>query len=190
VFRAAELLDALPDDDLDPKLTSFTQIFSPQTDPVELGLERNELPKYLMAKAFFDCQEPQRCAAVFLPTSPSEYAISMPNNLPDATYGKVPTSMFKETSQRGIFLASYSLLLAGEKEKIEELNQVLGPSDTGAIVNKQLAPLRHILETWFDQAQQETPEHGPSQGWLEYLYCLPHSELDDSETNHYSKGTD
>lgn len=184
LFRAAELLHALPDDDLDPELASFTQIFSPQTDPVELRLEHNELPKYLMAKAFFDCHEPKRCAAVFLPTSSSQHTIPERNDLLNITYSKVPTSMFKDISQRGLFLASYALLMAGEKERTEELNQVLGPLDTGAIVNKQLAPLRHMLETWFNQAPQEAPEHRPSQGWLEYMYCLPHSELKDSEINH------
>jgi hypothetical protein len=120
-YRAAELLDALPDDDLDPELTFFTQIFSPQTDPVELRLEHNELPKYLMAKAFFDCHEPQRCAAVFLPISSSEHIILMWNGPLNNTHGKVPTSIFKEISQRGLFLASYALLMAGEKEKMEEL---------------------------------------------------------------------
>jgi hypothetical protein len=93
--------------------------------------------------------------------------------------------MSKEISQKGLFLASYALLMAGEKEKIEELSQVLGPSDTGAVVNKKLAPLRHMLETWFE-AQQEAPEHRPSQGWLEYMYCFPRSELDDSEINYSS----
>lgn len=93
--------------------------------------------------------------------------------------------MSKEISQKGLFLALYALLIAGEKEKTEELSQVLGPSDTGAIVNKQLALLRHMLDNWFE-VQQEAPKHRPSQGWLEYLYCLPHSELDDSKINHYS----
>jgi len=93
--------------------------------------------------------------------------------------------MSKEISQKGLFLASYALLMAGEKEKMEELSQVLGPSDTGTIVNKQLAPLRHMLKTWLE-AQQEAPEHRPSQGWLEYMYFLPYSELDLSEINHSS----
>ena len=160
----AELLNALPVGDLGPELTSFTQIFSLQTDLVELGLEHNELPKYLMAKAFFDCHEFQRCAAVFLPSSSSEYIIPMRNDQRKPKNGKNSTSLYKEISQRGLFLASYALLMAGEKEKVEELDQVLGPSDTGAIVNKQLAPLRHMLETWFDQAQQETLGNRPSQG--------------------------
>jgi anaphase-promoting complex subunit 8 len=89
-----------------------------------------------------------------------------PNN---ATHGKVPTSKCKAISQRALFLAWYALLMAGEKEKVEELNQILGPADTGAIVNKQLAPLRHMLDTWFNKAQQNSPKHGPSQGWLEYF---------------------
>jgi anaphase-promoting complex subunit 8 len=139
VRRAAELLDALPDDDLDTELTSCTENFSPQTDPVELRLEQNELPEYLMAKAFFDCHEPQRCAAVFLPGTSSENRFPMRKNPNNATHGKVPTSKCKAISQRALFLAWYALLMAGEKEKVEELNQILGPADTGAIVNKQLA---------------------------------------------------
>jgi anaphase-promoting complex subunit 8 len=190
VRRAAELLDALPDDDLDTELTSCTENFSPQTDPVELRLEQNELPEYLMAKAFFDCHEPQRCTAVFLPRTSSENRFPMRKNPNNATHGKVPTSKCKAISQRALFLAWYALLMAGEKEKVEELNQILGPADTGAIVNKQLALLRHMLDTWFNEAQQNPPKHGPSQGWLEYLYCIPHSELVDSQANHYFEGRD
>lgn len=167
--RAAELLDALPGDDLDTEFTASAQLVALQTDPVELRLERNELPKYLMAKAFFDCHEIHRCATVFLPTSSPEYALPTQDDLFNINNGKVPTSIFKETSQRGLFLASYALLIAGEKERMEQLNQILGPSDTGAVVNRQLAPLRHMLGIWFDEAQQESLEYRPSQGWLEYL---------------------
>ena len=66
-------------------------------------------------------------------------------------HGKLPGSVFRKTSQKGLSLASYALLLTGEKEKTEELGHILGPSDTGAIINKQLAPLKRMLETWFDQ---------------------------------------
>ncbi|KFZ11131.1 hypothetical protein V502_07735 [Pseudogymnoascus sp. VKM F-4520 (FW-2644)] len=123
---AAELLDALPDDDLGPEATSVTKIFNTQMDPVETRLERNDA---------------QQTSRVFIQ---------------------------KKTNQKGLFLASYALLLAGEKEKTEELGHILGPSDTGAIINKQLAPLKRMLETWFNQEA----ENRRSQGWLEYLYGL------------------
>ncbi|KAL5348614.1 Anaphase-promoting complex subunit 23 [Pseudogymnoascus australis] len=134
---AAELLDALPDDDLGPEETSVTEVFDTQTDPAEARLERDELPKFLMAKALLDCHEPR-------PNFPGLYS------------GKL---------LKGLFLASYALLLVGEKEKTEEVGHILGPSDTGAVTNKQLAPLKRMLEIWFDQE----PENRQSQGWLEYL---------------------
>lgn len=123
----AELLDALPDDDLGPELTSVTEIFNTQTDPVELRLEHNELPKYLMAKSLLDCHELRRCAAVYLSTNSSEHTIPLRNNLLNIAHGKLPGSVFRKTSQKGLFLASYALLLAGEKEKAEELGHILGP---------------------------------------------------------------
>ncbi|KFY42857.1 hypothetical protein V494_02208 [Pseudogymnoascus sp. VKM F-4513 (FW-928)] len=166
---AAELLDALPDDDeLDPEVTSLTEVFNTQTDPVEMRLERNELPKYLMAKALLDCREARRCAAVYLSTDSSEHAIPLQNNVLNVSHGKLCGSVFRKTSQKGLFLASYALLLTGEKEKTEELGPILGPSDTGAVVNKQIVPLRRMLETWFDQEA----ENRRSQGWLEYLYGI------------------
>lgn len=168
---AAELLDALPDDDLGPEATSLNEVFNTQTDPVEMQLERNELPKYLMAKSLLDCHELRRCAAVYLSTKSSENTIPLRNNVLNIAHGKLPGSVFGRTSRKGLFLASYALLLAGEKEKTEELGPILGPLDTGAIINKQLAPLKRMLETWFDQEA----EHRRSQGWLEYLYGPPHS---------------
>ncbi|KFY83758.1 hypothetical protein V500_09923 [Pseudogymnoascus sp. VKM F-4518 (FW-2643)] len=140
---AAELLDALPDDDLGPA-TSLTEVFNTQTDPVEMRLERNELPKYLMAKSLLDCHELRRSAAVYLSTNSSEHTIPLRDNVLNIAHGKLPGSVFRKTSQKGLFLASYALLLAGEKEKTEEIGHILGPSDTGAIINKQFAPLKHL----------------------------------------------
>lgn len=169
---AAELLDALPDDDLDPELTSLSDVFNTQTDPVEARLEQNELPKYLMAKSLLDCHEMRRCAAVFLSTDSSENTIPLQNNVVNISHGNASRSVFSKTSQKGLFLASHALLLAGEKQKTEELGPILGPSDTGAVINKQLAPLKRMLETWFDQEAGNRR----SQGWLEYLYGFLHSE--------------
>ncbi|KFY45953.1 hypothetical protein V495_02721 [Pseudogymnoascus sp. VKM F-4514 (FW-929)] len=166
---AAELLDSLPDDhDLGSDLTSLTEVFNTQKDPLEMRLERYESPKYLMAKALLDYHEPRRCAAVYLSTDSFETTIPLRNNVLGIAHGKLPGSLLNKISQRGLFLASYALLLAGEKEKTEELGPILGPSDTGAIINKQLAPLKRMLESWFDQK----PENRRSQGWLEYLYGL------------------
>ncbi|OBT65217.1 hypothetical protein VE03_04781 [Pseudogymnoascus sp. 23342-1-I1] len=148
---AAELLDALPDDDLGSEETSVTEVFNTQTDPLEMRLERDELPKYLMAKALLDCHELRRCAAVYLSTNSSENTLPLRNNVLNIAHGKLPGSVFSKTSQKGLFLASHALLLAGEKEKTEELGHILRPSDTGAIINKQLASLKRMLETWFDQ---------------------------------------
>ncbi len=75
--RAAELLNSLPEPSAEeettgigeaaPKYTSV--ISSPNADPEEALLEAKETSKYLLAKAFFDCREFDRCAAVFLPDS-------------------------------------------------------------------------------------------------------------------------
>ncbi|KFY99892.1 hypothetical protein V498_00459 [Pseudogymnoascus sp. VKM F-4517 (FW-2822)] len=165
---AAELLDPLPDDELGPEETSVTEVFDTQTDPVEARLERDELPRFLMAKALLDCHEPRRCAAVYLSTNSSEHTLPLRNNVLNISHSKLHGSVFRKTSQKGLFLASYALLLAGEKEKTEEMGHILGPSDTGAVINKQLAPLKRMLEIWFDQE----PENRQSQGWLEYLYGL------------------
>ncbi|OBT88458.1 hypothetical protein VE02_03279 [Pseudogymnoascus sp. 03VT05] len=169
---AAELLDALPDDDLGLEETSVTDVFNTQIDPVEARLEQNELPKYLMAKSLLDCHEMRRCAAAFLSTDSSEHTIPLQNNVLNISHGKLSGSVFSKTSQKGLFLASHALLLAGEKQKTEELGPILGPSDTGAVINKQLAPLKRMLKTWFDQEAGNRR----SQGWLEYLYGFPHSE--------------
>lgn len=169
---AAELLDALPDDDLEEELTSVNDVFNIQTDPVEMRLERNELPKYLMAKALLDCHELRRCAAVYLSSNSFEHTIPLHNNVINTTGGKLPGTVLSKISQKSLFLASHTLLLAGEKAKNEELGPILGPSDSSAIINKQLAPLKRLLEAWFEQEA----ENRRSQGWLEYLYGFPHSE--------------
>jgi anaphase-promoting complex subunit 8 len=168
---AAELLDALPDDDLGGELTSLAEVSNTQTDPVEMRLEQDELPKYLMAKSLLDCHEMRRCAPVFLSSDSSEHTMPLQNNVLSISHGKPSRSVFRITSQKGLFLASHALLLAGEKQKTEELGPILGPSDTGAVINKQLAPLKRMLETWFDQEVGNRR----SQGWLEYLYGFPFS---------------
>lgn len=97
---AAELLDALPDDDLGPEETSVTEVFDTQTDPAEARLERDELPKFLMAKALLDCHEPRRCAAVYLSTNSSEHTLPLRNNVLNISHSKLPGSVFRKTTQR------------------------------------------------------------------------------------------
>lgn len=103
---AAELLDALPDDDLGEELIFVNDVSNIQTDPVEMRLERNELPKYLMAKALLDCHELRRCAAVYLSSNPFEHTIPLHNNVINTTGGKLPGTVLSKISQKSLFLAS------------------------------------------------------------------------------------
>ncbi|KAI1428330.1 anaphase promoting complex subunit 8 [Xylaria sp. FL1777] len=164
---AAELLDSLSiDDEHDASLCNLGHFANSalQRDSSELLLEQIETPKYLMAKAFFDCHEFLRCAETLLPASPSGFSTvfykSQPSRLPR-----------KGLSQRGLFLACYALLIYGEKQKAEDAAQILGPSDTSVASNKQLPKIRSILEKWFTR-EKDHSDHGSSQGWLEYLSVL------------------
>jgi anaphase-promoting complex subunit 8 len=167
IIRAAELLDSLriDDDDDDVTMVNSEHFENPASsgDSSELLLEQMEMSKYLAAKAFFDCHEFQRCAEALLPASPSGLSVLFPKTQPV----RLPT---KGISQRGLFLACYALLIQGEKEKAENASHILGPSDTGAVTNKQLVKIRSILEKWF--TQENHSNQGSSQGWLEYLYVF------------------
>ncbi len=74
-----------------------------------------------------------------------------------------------EISQKSLFLALYAKMISGEKRKDEEVEMVLGPHDTGDVVNRQLRIISAYLQTWFDQNMDEDDERVVSQGWLEYL---------------------
>ncbi|KAJ8132810.1 hypothetical protein O1611_g814 [Lasiodiplodia mahajangana] len=164
---AAELLDSLPvGDEDDASLCNSGHFENPalQMDASESLLELTETPKYLMAKAFFDCHEFQRCAEALLPSSPSALSIAFPK-------GKAARRPRKGISQRGLFLACYALLIQGEKEKTEDASLVLGPSDTGTVTNKQLPEIRSVLEKWLTR-EKTSSGRGSSQGWLEYLYGM------------------
>ncbi|KAI0467710.1 cell division cycle protein-like protein 23 [Xylaria cf. heliscus] len=167
---AAELLAALPNDENDATVnsTAYYELPIPKRDPSDLLLEQIETPKYLMAKSFFDCHEFRRCADTLLPTSLSGHSTIFRNgkSMSSRRHVRVPR---KENSQRGLFLASYALLILGEKQKVEDAAQILGPSDTGAVENKQLLYIRSILEKWLIRHHGQFG-HGHSQGWLEYLY--------------------
>lgn len=144
------------------------------TGTVEQRLELKEVPKYLKAKALFDCHEFQRSAAVFLPSS----FLELPTQ---ASLGKaqqqnksnVSAFIRNRVSQKGLFIALYAQFMVGEKLKTEELGQILGISDVGTIVNKQLVPIKRALEVWFNNAQPDnSQQHETSHGWLEYLFRL------------------
>jgi anaphase-promoting complex subunit 8 len=189
VPRAAELLNALPEPEIDAgsSLLSDSGAVAPtilvqNDDPHEALLEAKEINKYLLAKSFFECREFDRCAAVFLPESmlsgiaASKEAGSTPKGkgkakATTAASGSRSTATPKlpNISQRSLFLALYAKYLSGEKRKDEDSEMVMGPQDLGMCVNKQLLTISRYLETWFDQRKDDNGEDVGSQGWLEYL---------------------
>ncbi|CAK7200991.1 Anaphase-promoting complex subunit 8 [Sporothrix eucalyptigena] len=199
---AAELLTSIPESAVDSTNLSIppgAPLITHNVDPAEARLEAAEINKYLLAKSFFDCREYDRCAAVFLPDalmagvlssyrqshrdmfegetrqndkSSSDDAMHA-STLDDAEGfegGKLP-----ELSQKSLFLALYAKLISGEKKKDEEVEMVMGPHDTGDVINRQLQVISAYLQTWFDQnhvGMDEDEERVVSQGWLEYLYGM------------------
>jgi len=196
--RAAELLDSLPEDlsldlDNDSQMlgadvpTSSYRVFSTTyDDPEEAGLEAKEASKYLLAKAFFDTKEYERCAAVFLPPAIPAGGLAIfekpkgrtPTATPSKTRGKArhnvhpAASPFPRLSQKSLFLALYARYMAGEKRKDEESEMVLGPADGGQTTNRELPALARGLEAYFQARDTVDPELKRSQGWLEYLFGM------------------
>ncbi|KIH87945.1 anaphase-promoting complex subunit 8 [Sporothrix brasiliensis 5110] len=87
----------------------------------------------------------------------------------------VDVGSLPELSQKSLFLALYAKMIAGEKKKDEDVEMVMGPQDTGDVVNRQLQVISAYLQTWFDQnmvGMDEDEERVVSQGWLEYLYGM------------------
>ncbi|ORY19310.1 anaphase promoting complex subunit 8 [Clohesyomyces aquaticus] len=190
---AAELLNSLPSSD---DHGSDTEIDSPMSDPppqtptdqihkdaMELRLEAREMPKFLLAKTFFDCREYDRCAAVFLPSGLPKGSIhptsSPAAKLKQAAKGKPKMGTPSRTrtspesvqglSQKALFLALYAKYMAGEKRMNEDSEMILGPQDGGVTLNKELAVISAVLQEWFANLQA-SGRH--SQGWLEYLYGI------------------
>ena len=177
----------MQDVDLPPSMLTF---LSSNSDPEEARLEARELPKYLLAKSYFDCREFDRCAAVFLPsilprgplapTSPNAKARTptkaakgkAKESSPNAETSAVPPSnVLPRLSQKSLFLALYAKYMSGEKRKNEESEMILGPADGGGTVNRELVGLARNLEGWFvDRAGRGL--EGSNQGWLEYLYGI------------------
>ncbi|MCJ1352995.1 MAG: Anaphase-promoting complex subunit 23 [Icmadophila ericetorum] len=193
---AAELASSVPIDDdgsdtdpdslmrdARPPTPMIPTVITGNSDPQEARMEAREIDKYLLAKSFFDCREYERCSVVFLPSGlprPPITATSPQSNKQTPlgsrkgkakdigqtsapTYEKLP-----KLSQKSLFLALYAKYMAGEKRKDEESGVILSPSDTGAVVNKELIGLTQTLETWFSSRKVE--QH--SDGWLEYLYGI------------------
>lgn len=193
--RAAELLDSLPDDndDLDSDFrmedtnnvqSSYRVFTTSYDDPEEAALEAKEAPKYLLAKAFFDTREFDRCAAVFLSPAIPAGGLAIfekpkgrtPASTPSRTKNKskqneaTTVSPFPRLSQKSLFLSLYARYLAGEKRKDEDSEMVLGPADGGQTMNHELPALARGLEAYFQAKDAADPQHKRSQGWLEYLY--------------------
>jgi len=185
--RAAELLDALPEP-ADPELEerppdSFGHYvhpaFYPTADPDEAALEAAELNRYLLAKAFFDCKEFDRCAAVFLPESLLAGVLSAkpgetfsPRGKGKANASTTAQKSVPEISQKSLFLALYAKVISGEKRKDEDSEMIMGPQDLGSVVNKQLLVVSRFLERWFAERKTEDGEPATSYGFLEYLYGM------------------
>lgn len=197
MLRAAELLNSFSTNDTTTNDTSDTDIDEdhdlPATtqptnhDRKEARLEAKELPRYLMAKSFFDCREFDRCAAVFLPSqtplsAPSHQVLS-PTKLQSTPKGKKqvpftskgvrpqPAPIPKNLSQKALFLALYARYLSGEKRKNEDSETILGPADGPVTANKEIPSILAILEEYFN-ARGGLQNLNNSQGWLDYLYGL------------------
>ena len=196
-LRAGELLNALPEDqnqededspmlNTDPPVSSYRLLSTSYEDPKEAALEAREAPRYLLAKAFFDMKEFDRCAGVFLPHKIAEGALldfdtgkgRAPTSTPKAKQKarqseQTLTNPFPRLSQKSLFLALYARYISGEKRRDEETEMVLGPADGGHTVNRELPALARGLQAYFGATDVDDPDLKRSQGWLEYLYgCI------------------
>ena len=177
----------MQDVDLPPPMPTS---LSSNPDPEEARLEAQELSKYLLAKSYFDCREYDRCAAVFIPSTlprgpltptspiaktraPTKAAKGKAKeSSPSTGPSSIPLSnSLPRLSQRSLFLAMYAKYMSGEKRKDEETEMILGPSDVGGTVNRELVGLARSLEGWFADRIAKGLS-GNNQGWLEYLYGI------------------
>lgn len=198
LFRSAELLNSFAppfssldaedadDTDVDEDVEEPISTLNTNPDRKEARLEAKELPRYLLAKSFFDCREFDRCAGVFLPqqvphTTPAPDLVS-PSRLSLTPKAKIrgsldaprstrpiSTTIPKNISQKSLFLALYARYMSGEKRKLEDSETILGPADGPVTSNKELPEISATLETYFN-ARGGLEEKGNSQGWLDYLY--------------------
>ena len=152
-------------------------------DATERRLEAREAHKFLLAKAYFDCREYDRCAAVFLPGplprgavhstySPTAKTKSAPKGKARASTSTTAAStadIVSGLSQKSLFLALYAKYIVGERRMNEDSEMILGPQDGGVMLNKELPGISTILEQWFTLLPQSGRQ---PQGWLEYLYGI------------------
>lgn len=169
---------------VDAPQSSYRIFSTSYDDPQEAALEAKEASKYLLAKAYFDAKEFDRCAAVFIPPaipagglaifdkSRGRIPTSTPKTKSKAQQNDVPSSPYPVLSQKSLFLSLYAKYIAGEKRKEEETEMVLGPADGGHTVNKELPALARGLEAYFLVHDAADPQQKQSQGWLEFLYGL------------------
>lgn len=140
-----------------------------------------------MAKSFFDCREFDRCAAVFLPSTPAHHNtqsqnVLSPTKLQTTPRGKnfnapnppkapkaPPLVAPKKLSQKSLFLALYARYLSGEKRKNEDSETILGPADGAVTANKEIPGLVAVMEDYFT-SRGGIENTNNSQGWLDYLY--------------------
>jgi anaphase-promoting complex subunit 8 len=188
--RAAELLVSFPesDDDDDARSAADSPLSDAPprtpdalpTDATEARLEAREAHRYLLAKAFFDCREYDRCAAVFLPgalpkgsvlgASPAAARAHAKGKAKQGTPTKATGAgaWVHTLSQKSLFLALYAKYLAGERRVNEDSEVILGPRD-GGVANGELQGISVVLDEWFSSL----PSGGRQpQGWLEYLYGI------------------
>ncbi|MCJ1310379.1 Anaphase-promoting complex subunit 23 [Agyrium rufum] len=183
-----------------PDHSLLAEVVLPKIDAREARLETRELPRYRLAKSFFDCKEFDRCSTIFLPTGLPKAPVgtgigtgipSSPTNpakrsplKPSANKGKGKSRFsgprgsgetglpaqegLPRMSQKSLFLTLYAKYMSGEKKKDEETEMVLGPSDGGTVVNRELVGISSILGSYF----QKRGLDAPSSGWLEYLYGM------------------
>lgn len=202
--RTAELLDALPQLDYDDannnddeqvastqaSASSFRLFTTSHEDSREAVLEAREAARYLLAKSYFDTKEYDRCAAVFLPTTPpaggpAVFEQFKNQTAPLTSYNHIKnqsdTASLLCVSQKSLFLAVYARYLAGEKRREEASETILGPNDGSNSPNRELPTLVRCLEDYFRVRDAQDPELKRSQGWLEYIYgvVLARSKQDD-----------
>lgn len=181
------------DTEIDDDEAPLPTIQTTNRDPKEVRREAKELPRYLMAKSFFDCREFDRCAAVFLPSqiphaAPSYETIHpsdvkstptkdkrTPLGSADARGQKLRRAPLLQTpknlSQKSLFLALYARYLSGEKRKNEESETILGPHDGPLTANKEVPGVAIVLEEYFN-ARGGLEDLSNSDGWLDYLYGI------------------
>lgn len=156
----------------------------PVPDAAESALEAREAHKFLLAKAYFDCREFDRCAVVFLPsTLPRVPVVPLSpkvggNAAASKGKGKAkaastppkPVNLsLSGVSRKALFLALYAKYLSGEKRRDEESEMILGPADGGVTVNRELNGIAAALEQYLADRHAKGRDGG---GWLEYLYGI------------------